>query len=134
MNEPSRWLPLVAFTLFPALLIGAPVGAVYLDGPPPGHTGGFGEPTCAVCHFDVPEPDPAGGLVIEGVPEAFTPGERYLLTVAAAAAGDGPEGASSWPPATPKERNGERKPADYARSRRARRFPATRGSTTRIIP
>ena len=35
-----------------------------------------------MCHFDVTKPDPAGGLVIEGLPEAFTPGERYLLTVA----------------------------------------------------
>lgn len=53
---------------------------VYRKGPPPGHTGGFGEPTCAVCHFDVGTPDPAGGVTVSGIPgEGFRPGERYLV-------------------------------------------------------
>jgi len=47
----------------------------------PGHTGGFGEPTCRHCHFDQDLDDAAGGLTLEGMPATFTPGERYLLTV-----------------------------------------------------
>lgn len=78
---PPRWLPGAAFGLLPTLLVGAPMTALFLDGPPPAHTGGFGEPTCAECHFDVPEPDPAGSLVIEGLPEAYSAGARYLLTI-----------------------------------------------------
>lgn len=57
------------------------LGAVYLDGPPPAHSGGFGEPTCGQCHFDNPLDAPGGMLALDGIPEAVTPGEVYPLTI-----------------------------------------------------
>lgn len=51
------------------------------DGPLPGFTGGFGEPTCHACHFDAPEDPGAGELVLAGVPGAYAPGAEYALTV-----------------------------------------------------
>lgn len=53
----------------------------YLDGPPPGFTGDFGEPTCATCHMDAPVVADDPGLALQGVPERFTPGEVYRITV-----------------------------------------------------
>ena len=53
----------------------------FLDGPPTGTTGGFGEPTCAQCHYDVERPDPAGRLEVEGFPEYWQPDTLYVLTV-----------------------------------------------------
>jgi hypothetical protein len=75
--------PARAATIF-ALLAGVAAVAArtpYPEQPPPGHTGGFGEPTCHACHFDGPLNDPSGSLSLEGVPERYTPGERYRLTV-----------------------------------------------------
>jgi hypothetical protein len=51
------------------------------DRPPLGHTGGFGEPTCARCHGGEPLNDPAGRLVLTGFPREYRPGETYQLTV-----------------------------------------------------
>ncbi|HSL82732.1 MAG TPA: choice-of-anchor V domain-containing protein [Thermoanaerobaculia bacterium] len=51
------------------------------DGPLPGFTGGFGEPTCHACHFDAPEKPASGELLLSGVPGAFRPGARYAVTV-----------------------------------------------------
>ncbi|HUP20839.1 MAG TPA: choice-of-anchor V domain-containing protein [Gemmatimonadota bacterium] len=63
-------------------LTGAGLAAgAYVDGPPPRHTGGFGEPTCAACHFPG-SAEPAARLEIRGAPEAWVPGETYRLTVA----------------------------------------------------
>jgi len=59
-----------------------PARAVNGDGPPPAHTGGFGEPTCLECHEGGPLNDPDGALTLEGVPDRFTRGRRYDLTVA----------------------------------------------------
>lgn len=50
------------------------------DGPPPGRTGGFGEPTCQVCHADASVVVSARGLWIESLPRAYVPGETYRLT------------------------------------------------------
>jgi hypothetical protein len=55
--------------------------AVYLDGPPPGFTGGFGEQSCAACHFAADVNDPAGKVFIDGAPERWTPGETYRLAI-----------------------------------------------------
>lgn len=57
-------------------------GAAYPDAPPPGMTGGFGEPTCVQCHFAGFQPASGGGLEIEGVPTKYEPGSRYVLTIA----------------------------------------------------
>jgi hypothetical protein len=60
---------------------GAPASRAHLTGPPPGHTGGFGEPDCTACHTG-DEVNAYGGRVeILGLPDAWTPGGRYPLTV-----------------------------------------------------
>ena len=65
-----------------ALLVAAAgVRLPYPDRPPPAHTGGFGEPTCQQCHFDAPLNDPGGALYVEGLPERYTPGATYTVTV-----------------------------------------------------
>jgi hypothetical protein len=53
----------------------------FVEEPLPGFTGGFGEPTCHQCHFDNSLNDPAGELTISGLPEHYTPGARYQITV-----------------------------------------------------
>jgi hypothetical protein len=56
-------------------------------GPPPGHTGGFGEPTCRACHFDADLNEPGGDLSLGGTPAAYVPGRAYEITVALKRAG-----------------------------------------------
>lgn len=56
-------------------------GHAYLDGPPPGHTGGFGEPACQRCHFDAPVNPAEARLEIRGFPDRFRPDSTYRLTV-----------------------------------------------------
>lgn len=53
----------------------------YREGPPPGHTGGFGEPTCAECHFGGPVNPDRGSVNVE-IPTAFEPGRTYRIAVA----------------------------------------------------
>ncbi|MGH7719937.1 MAG: choice-of-anchor V domain-containing protein, partial [Gemmatimonadaceae bacterium] len=55
--------------------------ALHKEGPPPGHTGGFGEPTCRTCHFDGPAEDSLGMLTL-GAPERYAPGASYEIVVA----------------------------------------------------
>lgn len=59
----------------------------YAEGPPLAHTGGFGEPTCHVCHFDQPLNAPGGTLTLEGAPATYEPGETYRLTIRTARPG-----------------------------------------------
>lgn len=68
----SLVVPLVAVAL---------LAAAYRDGPPPAHTGGFGEPTCRACHFDAPLNAPGGRLALDGLPPAYEGGRTYRLTV-----------------------------------------------------
>ena len=56
-------------------------GRAYPFGAPAGTTGGFGEPTCLMCHMGAKLNDPAGSLTIEGLPERYTPGQAYRLIV-----------------------------------------------------
>jgi hypothetical protein len=64
------------------------VGAtLYKDGPPPAHTGGFGEPTCRQCHADAELNDAGGSLVVAGAPGTYEPGRSYDLTVTLRRAG-----------------------------------------------
>lgn len=51
------------------------------DGAPPGHTGGFGEPDCSVCHSDRDRNPPEGRLAVDGWPSAGAAGKRYTLAV-----------------------------------------------------
>lgn len=49
--------------------------------PPPGHTGGFGEPTCIECHTGDALNAFGGSVRIEGLPRRYTPGTIYPVTV-----------------------------------------------------
>jgi hypothetical protein len=53
----------------------------FKEGPYPNVTGGFGEQTCRLCHFDNPLNAPGGSLTLAGVPATFTPGVAYPITV-----------------------------------------------------
>lgn len=60
----------------------AALGAIgYPEGPPPGHTGGFGEPTCRACHADRALDEEGGELRVHGLPRRYVPGRTYHLTV-----------------------------------------------------
>ena len=59
----------------------AAISAFNPEGPPLGHTGGFGEPTCITCHEGSDLNAFGGRLTIEGLPNEYVQGERYLLTV-----------------------------------------------------
>lgn len=52
----------------------------YEDGAPPGHTGGFGEPDCTVCHADNDRNVARGSLTLEERPPEV-PGGRQVLVV-----------------------------------------------------
>ena len=57
------------------------IGAFHAGGPPAGHTGGFGEPTCRICHLEF-DLNLGGELELEGLPDSFRPGESYVVTLA----------------------------------------------------
>ena len=77
----------------PASLSPAPASlAPHAASPPLSRTGGFGEPTCAECHLDLELNAPGGALLIEGVPDSFTPGEAYVITVVVEGEGMGRAG------------------------------------------
>lgn len=50
------------------------------DGPPPAHTGGFGEPSCVECHYDWDANSGAGQVRIEA-PAYFVAGHTYDIIV-----------------------------------------------------
>ena len=62
-------------------LLAVPAVALYEHRPPPAHTGGFGEATCASCHFDNELNADGGVLAVDGLPDHFTPGQRYRLSI-----------------------------------------------------
>ena len=65
--------------LVPVVLIDA--ASAYRDAPPPGFSSGFGEQSCHACHF-AREPNlPPGSLGLRGVPEQYSPGTTYPITV-----------------------------------------------------
>lgn len=55
--------------------------------PPPGFTGGFEEPSCVACHVGNAINAFDGHIRIEGLPDRYTPGAEYLLTVVLEAEG-----------------------------------------------
>lgn len=63
------------------------VVSAYSDGPAPGHSGGFDEPTCHSCHFDNSPDDGSGTLALVGLPAAYAPGSFYELEVTLERAG-----------------------------------------------
>lgn len=50
-------------------------------------TGGFGEMTCHQCHWDNKLNESPGLLRLTGIPKAYTPRQRYLITVTVARPG-----------------------------------------------
>jgi len=50
-------------------------------GPPPGHTGGFGEPTCLECHIGSDLNEPGSTLEVIGIGGSYRPGELYKVTI-----------------------------------------------------
>ncbi|MFQ5690095.1 MAG: choice-of-anchor V domain-containing protein [Gemmatimonadota bacterium] len=75
----------LAATASPASAAASPATTAWLhpnaDGPPPGHTGGFGEPTCAACHDEFPLNPPGGELRVEGLEWPVPPGASRIVTV-----------------------------------------------------
>jgi hypothetical protein len=55
--------------------------AAFPDGPPARVTGGFGEDTCAACHFTMDDAPPAGRLEVTGFPGGHQAGTDYDLVV-----------------------------------------------------
>ncbi|WP_419947983.1 choice-of-anchor V domain-containing protein [Candidatus Palauibacter sp.] len=55
--------------------------AAQIAGPPPGHTGGFGEPTCATCHIGAPLNEPGSTLQVLGLEGGYRPGQRHPVTI-----------------------------------------------------
>ena len=67
---------LKAITLLTSMVV---VMYAFSSGPPPGRTGGFGEHTCQDCHeFG---PSDTGNFAILGVPDPYTAGQDYPITV-----------------------------------------------------
>jgi hypothetical protein len=82
----NRALPIAAgaiAVLVPILLIGAASASTgaYRDAPPPGFSSGFGEPSCHACHFSREPNQAPGRLGLRGVPERYSPGATYPITV-----------------------------------------------------
>ncbi len=57
-----------------------PVSA-FASGPPAGRTGAPGEGICLSCHTTYPLDDPSGGVLLDGLPESYVPGEPIDFTV-----------------------------------------------------
>lgn len=74
--------PPALFIVFAGALLASPaILTAYREGPLPAMTGGFGEQTCRTCHFDNAANGEGGSLRIEGVPDAYTPGREYAITI-----------------------------------------------------
>jgi hypothetical protein len=75
-------------SLVTAAVIGGPLAAfAFKEGPYPNVTGGFGEPSCRVCHLDNPLNASGGRLALTGVPTSYTAGAAYPITVTLTRAG-----------------------------------------------
>ena len=73
-----------------ALVVAAGAGAfaatsliAYSAGPPPAHTGGFGEPSCRACHFDYELNEPGVMVHLDSLPQTYEPGKTYGLRLRA---------------------------------------------------
>jgi hypothetical protein len=71
-----------ALRIVPFLLLAAAhSGFCYEDGAPPGHTGGFGEPDCTLCHSDSERNPLDGTLRVDGLPGRYSANADYELAV-----------------------------------------------------
>ncbi len=71
--------------LFSILLCWATLVYAFSSSPPPSNTGAPGESTCASCHRG--SNNPPGSVKITGLPQSYTTGTRYSLTVTVAESG-----------------------------------------------
>lgn len=55
--------------------------AAFKEGPYPNVTGGFGEPSCHLCHLDNPVNAPGGSVELSGTPRTYVAGRTYAITV-----------------------------------------------------
>jgi hypothetical protein len=78
-GQPAHGGP--SLSLAVALGLAIPLALAYKTGPPAGHTGGFGEPTCGACHADDVRNPRGGSLDVRGFPERFVPGKDYTIAV-----------------------------------------------------
>ncbi len=63
-------------------LAGATItGVLNPEKPPPGHTGGFGEPSCISCHLGNDVNAFGGSVTIKGLPDRFVGEKHYPITV-----------------------------------------------------
>ncbi len=97
MAHPLAYLAMRAALIGVALLAWPTPGVSvdptpYRSNPLIGHTGGFGEPTCQICHLDGALNDPGATLAIDGLPDQYTSGAVYLITVSVTGAGQGRNG------------------------------------------
>ena len=68
------------------VVIAASVGALAAQqmpnssqGPRPGHTGAFGEPSCRSCHYDYELNEPGATIRLNSLPSIYEPERRYAL-------------------------------------------------------
>jgi hypothetical protein len=78
VSRPAALLGVAGLVLSVGLRAAAPLHVV---GPPPGHTGGFGEPTCVVCHVGSDINEPGSELEVTGLDNGYRPGATYRVTV-----------------------------------------------------
>lgn len=71
---------LAAALVFAGAAAAVPVSPT-AEGPPPGFTGGFGEPTCVACHIGNDVNAFGGRVTVVGLPATYEPGRDYVLTV-----------------------------------------------------
>ena len=80
-----RVLPLAAAVFASAVYVAAGPAAshlsAYADGAPPGFSGGFGETSCEACHFEASVNTPPGRVTLTGIPERYTSGQAYPITI-----------------------------------------------------
>lgn len=83
----------IRYLLTAAFVTSALAAAAYNSGPPPAVTGAPGESLCAQpgCHSSFAPNSGPGTLSLEGLPEAYTPGQSYTVTVSLAQ-----QGQSQW--------------------------------------
>lgn len=53
--------------------------SLHSDGPQPGHSGGFGEPTCHACHFDYALNEGDAEIRVDSLPDSYESARSYPL-------------------------------------------------------
>lgn len=51
------------------------------QGPRPGHTGAFGEPSCRSCHYDYALNEPGASIRLDALPPMYEPERAYTLAL-----------------------------------------------------